>query len=224
MTTLTPAAIRRIYDRIGRAQDTQAFYEDRATAQLIAHMALPDAHAVFELGSGTGRFAETLFAHHLPADARYRSRDLSPVMVDLARKRLARFGERARVDLTDGAPPSDEPTGAYDRAFANFVLDLLPNGAIPATIAELHRLLGPGGLLGACSLTPGFTPASRLVARVWIGLHSLRPSLTGGCRPIELATYFSGDRWMIRYQARLAPWGVPLAVVVAEARPAPVYV
>ena len=41
--TLSPSAARAIYDRIGRWQDTQRFYEDRATADLITQADFLDA-------------------------------------------------------------------------------------------------------------------------------------------------------------------------------------
>jgi SAM-dependent methyltransferase len=213
---LSQADARRVYDRIGRAQDTQAFYEDRATAEVVAHAHLESAHAVFEFGCGTGRFAEGLLARRLPADAVYRGVDVSPVMVELARARIARFGERATVRQTEGGPPTDEPTAAYDRFLSSFVLDLLSEDAIEQVLAQAHRMLRPGGLLGLCSLTPGFTLASRLFTWFWTGLHSLHPALVGGCRPIELLRFLPDTRWVVRHQARVSPFGVPLEAVVAE--------
>jgi ubiquinone/menaquinone biosynthesis C-methylase UbiE len=102
MTTLSPAAARSVYDRIGRAQDAQAFFEDKATDELVAHLKLESARSVFEFGCGTGRFAASLIARHLSEEAVYRAVDLSPVMVELARGRLARYAERASVRLTEG--------------------------------------------------------------------------------------------------------------------------
>ena len=84
MRTLSPAEVRRIYDRIAKALDTQAFYEDRATKELVAHLDLPSTRSVFEFGCGTGRFAHDLLAHRLSASASYRGADLSPVVVRLA--------------------------------------------------------------------------------------------------------------------------------------------
>lgn len=217
MSILTPAEARRVYDRIGRAQDTQAFYEDRATAEALACADPGSAHAVFEYGCGTGRFAETLLAERLPPDAVYRGVDVSPVMVDLARTRLARFGERAGVRLTEGGPPSDEPTAAYDRFFSNFVLDLLSERDAERVVAEAHRILRRGGLVALCSLTEGFTLPTRVFAWVWMRLHALRPALVGGCRPIELLRVLPETQWRIRHHARVSPLGVPLEAVVAEA-------
>ena len=216
MKTLSPAAARRVYDRIGRLQDSQAFYEDKAIDEIVAHADLNLAHSVFEFGCGTGRFGERLLSRHLPPDATYCATDVSPVMVGLARRRLVPFGERATVRLTTGAPPADEPPAAHDRFFAHFVLDLLSDEQIRAVIAAAHRLLRPDGLLGLSSLAPGFTPASRLFIRVWTRIHSFRPAWVGGCRPLDLASQLPATHWRIRHHARMMSWGVPLAAIVAE--------
>jgi SAM-dependent methyltransferase len=207
---LSATEVRRVYDRVGKAQ------EDRATAELVAHLNLPSATSVFEFGCGTGRFAHRLLAHHLPATATYRGVDVSPVMVRLVGERLASFGSRASVRLTDGAPPTDEPSDSYDRFISTFVLDLLASEDIERVIREAHRMLEAGGLLGLSSLTFGFTAASRIVSSVWLKVHALRPSLVGGCRPLELLEALPQKAWRVRHRARLAPFGIPLEAVVAE--------
>jgi ubiquinone/menaquinone biosynthesis C-methylase UbiE len=213
---LTREETRRVYDRMGAFQDTQAFYEDRGTGILVAHGAFESAHRVLEFGCGTGRFAERLLSRQLPPDARYRALDLSPTMVALARKRLAPFGERAEVVQTDGSPPVSEPAGSRDRFVSNYVLDLLAEDDIRAVVREAHRVLEPGGLLCVASLTGGIGPASRVLSRTWSWLHALRPALVGGCRPLELASWLPAEQWRLRHQEKVAPFGVPLQAVVAE--------
>ena len=213
---LTREQARRVYDRIGARQDTQAFYEDRATEILVEHGRFDTAHRVLEFGCGTGRFAARLLSRHLPGDARYRGLDLSPTMVRLARERLAPFGERAEVVLTDGSPPASEPAASRDRIVSNFVLDLLAEDDIAAVIAEARRILEPGGLLCLSGLSTGTGPLSRLLARAWSGVHALQPALVGGCRPLELRSWLSAAEWRVRHHAKLAPFGVPSEAVVAE--------
>src|SRR5438876_11499939 len=84
MPALTSEQVRRVYDRIGRAQDWQRFYEDAATADLAARAGFDAAHSVVELGCGTGRFAAGLLARHLPEDAGYVGIDLIHLVVALA--------------------------------------------------------------------------------------------------------------------------------------------
>lgn len=216
MRTLSRLEARRVYDRIGRVQDAQAFYEDPATSLLIPRLDLANAHAVFEFGCGTGRFAASLLDDHLPKDATYRAVELSPAMAALARERLAPFGPRATVRLTEGEPPADEPAGSCDRFVSNFVLDLLSFEDIAAVLDEAHRILRPGGLLGIANLTAGFTPWSRAVGRVVAAIHSLRPALVGGCRALEILKLLPGNRWQVRHHARVAPFGIAIEAVVAE--------
>src|SRR5512143_3597440 len=200
--TLTRDEARRVYDRIGARQDTQAFYENAALAVLLRHGAFAEATRVFELGCGTGRVAELLLDAHLPATASYRGIDLSPTMVGLARARLARFGARAQVALATGDPPRDEPAAAYDRFLSTYVLDLLSDDDIAAVLVEAHRMLVPGGLLCLTSLSTGCGPGSRLVARVWSAVHRWRPALVGGCRPLELLPLLAPEAWAVRHIER----------------------
>jgi ubiquinone/menaquinone biosynthesis C-methylase UbiE len=216
--TLTHEQARRVYDKIGKLQDTQAFYEDRANAVLIAHARFEEAHRVFELGCGTGRFAAKLLSSHLPADAVYRGIDVSSTMIALARERLAAFADRANVRLVEGEPKFDEPAAAYDRFVSTFVLDLLSEADIVSVLAEAHRILERRGLLAITSLSTGAGFVSRIAARAWSAVHRLRPSLVGGCRPLDLETFLEPDRWQILELVRLAPYGVPSEAVVAERR------
>ena len=178
---LTPHQAQRFYDRLGRAQDLQAFYEDRPAAELIAAASFPAARSVFELGCGTGRLAENLLARHLPADASYLGADISDTMVALSQARLRRFGGRARVLRADGTVPLPVASGGFDRFLAVYVLDLLGPGDAGAVIAQARRLLRLGGLLCAVSLAPGQTPAARLISQTWTGIWSRAPGLVGGC-------------------------------------------
>lgn len=213
--TLSREQARRLYDRIGARQDTQAFYEDRATGRLLRHADFGSALRVLEFGCGTGRFAHRLLSRQLPADASYRGLDLSPTMVGLARARLAPFGARAQVALTDGSPPLSEPTASRDRFVSNFVLDLLSEADVAAVLREAHRILCPGGLLCVSSLSTGSGRVSRLVARAWSRVHAWRPALVGGCRPLELLAWLPPQAWQLRHHSKLSPFGVPSEVVVA---------
>ena len=216
--TLSREQARRLYDRIGARQDTQAFYEDRATERILRHADFGSALRVLEFGCGTGRFAHRLLSRQLPADASYRGLDLSPTMVALARARLAPLGTRAEVALTDGSPPVSEATASRDRFVSNFVLDLLPEAEIAGVLREAQRILIPGGLLCLASLSTGAGGFSRLVARAWSRVHAWRPALVGGCRPLDLIAWLPPQQWQVRHHSKLVPFGVPSEVVVAARR------
>lgn len=216
MKTLDHDQARRVYDRIGRLQDSQAFYEDRAVDLLIREGRFASSLRVFEFGCGTGRVAHRLLTEVLPAEATYLGIDLSPRMIALATERLAPFGARAQVKLSEGAPPTEEPPGGFDRFVSTYVFDLLSEEDIRAVLAAAHRLLEPGGLLCVCGLSSGSDALSRGVAQVWSAVHRVSPSLLGGCRPIELAAFLTADHWNVTHRESVSAFGVPSEVVVAE--------
>ena len=153
----------------------------------------------------------------LPPESTYLAVDQASVMVELARRRLVRFGKRARVHQTDGPPKVDSHAHRFDRFVSTYVLDLLSESDIRTLVAEAHRLLEPGGLLCLVSLGCGSTPASRFVARAWTRVFSHRPVLTGGCRPIPLRSFLHTDTWELFYAKTVSPLCVPSEVIVAAA-------
>lgn len=213
---LSHRGARRVYDRIGSWQDTQAFYEDRATGLLIEHGEFGSARAVFEFGCGTGRFAERLLAQHLPPDATYRGVDVSPKMIALAERRLAAHAPRAVLVLTEGGPPVDEATGSRDRFVSNYVFDLLSEDDIRSVLAQAHRILRPGGLLCLSGLSTGVGPVSRAVAGIWSRVHSLWPAVVGGCRPVDLLPFVPESDWKLRHHAKVVAFGITSEALVAE--------
>jgi ubiquinone/menaquinone biosynthesis C-methylase UbiE len=216
---LTSEQARRVYDRIGQAQDWQRFYEDAATADLVAHAGFDAAHAVVELGCGTGRFAAALLAHHLPAEATYVGVDLSPRMVALASDRLRPWRDRATVSLVEGDASFPTADGAADRFVANYVFDLLGPEEVRAALAEARRVLAPGGLLCAAGLTCGESRISRFVSRAWTGVWERWPALVGGCRPVTLVDALEWSRWGVHHRRTVVAWGIASEVVIAVPEP-----
>jgi len=211
---LEHSAARAYYDRFGKKQDSQSFYEDPALEELIAHASFQDARSVFEFGCGTGKFAARIIENYLPFSASYLGCDISPVMVGLARERLETYGERAKVILSDGAvrfPLSDH---SVDRIVSSYVLDLLSKEDIQRFFSESLRIVSFRGIVCLASLTRGVTMPSRIVSSLWMKVFRMRPSLVGGCRPIRLESYVDFGRWQLEYQRVLTPFGVPSEVLV----------
>ncbi len=210
---LTPHQAKNFYDRLGRAQDLQAFYEDRPVAELIAAASFPAARSVLEIGCGTGRLAETLLTRHLPAHARYLGADISDTMTALSQARLRRFGDRAHVLRADATAPLPLTSGKFDRFLAIYVFDLLSPSDARAVIAQAQRLLQPGGLLCAVSLAHGQTPPATLISRTWTRLWTRAPGLVGGCRPTRLEPLLDG--WHITHRSLLTTWALTSEIIIA---------
>lgn len=216
MRTLSHEQARRAYDRIGSLQDSQAFYEDRATSLILLRGDFVAAESVFEFGCGTGRFALRLFEEYLSDTARYCGVDISPEMVRLAQTRLIPHSPRAEVILTEGELPLDQPDESYDRFVSNYVFDLLPHEEIRAVLREAHRMLCPDGLLCLSGISSGTGFTSRIVAGAVSWIQSRRPSLVGGCRPVDLLPFVQPTEWDVQYHSKVVAFGIPSEVVVAK--------
>lgn len=215
------AALRRYYDRIGRGQDTQRFYEDPALTRLLDRGRFGDAQHVVELGCGTGRLARTLLRDHLPATATYRGFELSERMAAISTDRLRPWTDRASVAVVEGDPPLPLHDAAADRYVATYVVDLMTRSEAQRWLAEGRRILAPGGLLCLVSITPGTGVASRFVSDTWARVWHRRPMLVGGCRPIELTKLLDADAWQIVDREVVIAWLVSSEVVIAARRSAP---
>ena len=92
---------------------------------------------VLEIAIGTGRNLP-----HYPADVRLTAIELSPEMLNIARKRAADLGRE--VDLREGnaeALPFDD--GSFDTVICTFALCTIPDDR--KAVAEAMRVLRPGG-------------------------------------------------------------------------------
>jgi ubiquinone/menaquinone biosynthesis C-methylase UbiE len=93
-----------------------------------------------EIGCGRGVGVE-LILERFGAD-RVVGLDLDPRMVDLASRRLAHLGDRARFVVGD-ITAIDAPDGAYDAIFDFGIIHHVPDWRL--ALRELHRVLRPGG-------------------------------------------------------------------------------
>ena len=218
---LTRSQVRVFYDRLGRKQDTQAFYEDAAIDDLISHVRFDQAESIFEFGCGTGRLASRLLTKHLPSSASYFGIDLSQTMVDISKQRVAPFAERAKVALSDGSILLPLHDRSVDQVISTYVLDLLSETDIRQLISEARRVLVPGGKLCLISLTFGEAVLSRIISRLWLALFNWSALWVGGCRPIRLESFISQRYWSIKYRNVVTQFAVSSEVLVANPKQTP---
>ncbi len=212
LTTEQAAAV---YDRIGRWQDTQSFYESPAVEDMVLSGGFEQARRVVEVGCGTGALAERLLSHHLPKDATYLGLDVSSHMVSLARDRVRPWTDRARIERVDGHSAWPVEDHSCDRVVATYVLDLLSPEAIATFYAEAARVLRTDGVVAMTSLAPADRGAGRLLSGAWVRLFSVDPRLTGGCRPVVLADHLPTG-WRMTHRATFNAYGLRSSVLLAS--------
>ena len=208
---LTQSQAIEFYDRLGRKQDKQNYYEDLALADMTRHANFDSATAIAEFGCGTGRFAEEMLCLN---NATYWGCDVSGTMIELSYKRLAEFDERVTLWKSSGEtilPLEDE---SCDRFVSNYVLDILSVEETESVLREAKRVLKPSGLLCLTGLTHG----KGLISKVWTAFWDLRfdlnPKWVGGCRPVALTEFLDG--WDVLHHNVVVARGISSEVVVAN--------
>lgn len=97
---------------------------------------------MLDVGGGSGRVGEWLLED---GASRYVDVDLSDTMLDLARERLARFGDK--VELAQGDFLTEPIEGPFDVALTLGYFDYIEDA--PAHVKRISELLAPGGSLVA---------------------------------------------------------------------------
>lgn len=116
--------------------------------RMLRGLAVPPGGTVLEVGCGTGRNL-ILAARHYPA-ARLYGFDISSVMLDTARRSIARAGLSDRITLALGDATVFDPAAmfgvaTFDRVFVSYAVSMIPpwRAALPAAM----RAVGPAGAL-----------------------------------------------------------------------------
>ena len=219
MPFLSHSDARSFYDRFAEKQDRQAWYEDPALLRLAEESRFGDARYVLEFGCGTGRFAADFIYPRLAARTQYVGLDSSPEMVRLARERLHPSAARATIQLTDGSMRLPVDPARVDRFVSTYVLDLLSDRDVDMLIADMRRVLRPGGLACLAGLTSETSGLSRAVSGLWSLAQRLAPARVGGCRPMSLQAKLDPDHWRLRHRSVVSPWAVASEIIVAERLP-----
>ncbi len=133
--------VARKYDRVVDLQigpRTRSMVRDRVARE-------PRLGRLAEFGCGTGFYTQVLAAK---ADALVVT-DVAPGMLEVAKQHVTATNVTFQVE---DCQATSLPDGTFDAAFISLVLHFT---APARTLAEMHRILKPGGLLIIANLNPG---------------------------------------------------------------------
>jgi ubiquinone/menaquinone biosynthesis C-methylase UbiE len=132
------AHARRVYDRLAGEYDEYVGYAETHLLGDSRHWVCSQAVGdVLEIGVGTGRNF-----HFYPEDVRLVGLDLTPAMLDIARRRAADLGRDVDLHLGD-AQALDFSDCRFDTVVATLALSSIPDEH--RAVAEARRVLRPGG-------------------------------------------------------------------------------
>lgn len=128
---------------------------------------------VLEFGCGTGSTAIA----HAPYVAHIRGIDISPKMIDIARRKAAAGIDNVGFEVSS-IDALDAGAARYDAVMGHSILHLVD--APEAVIAKVHALLKPGGVFISSTMCLGDSLTQRIIkAVVSLGaVVGLLPSLT----------------------------------------------
>jgi SAM-dependent methyltransferase len=129
--------LRRAYDRSAgqRDQTPKSAWKLTERSVFLDRLLSEGKRRLLEVGAGTGHDAAFFAEHGLEVVAT----DLSPAMVERCR---AKGLEAHVMDFLH----LDFPSGSFDAAYAFNCLLHFPNSELPTVLANIRRLLTPGGL------------------------------------------------------------------------------
>lgn len=141
-------------------------YEWRHLRPLLAAYDIdPGGREVLEFGCNVGASGIVM----AKLGARVTGVDVDPGAVEVANANIAlnRVEDRARamyVADTRAMPFADE---AFDLVIANSVLEYVPQPFLASVMAEIHRVLRPGGLMLICGTSSRLSPRE-MHSRAWL--------------------------------------------------------
>lgn len=206
--------VKRHYDNYAGRQDNHAWYEDAAIDVMLNQIKLFEGARVFELGCGTGRFAERILSEN--DGIFYSGVDLSSTMLALTEKRTSRFRNRVSLKLADEHGRIHLPDTELDFFFNNYVCNLLAKDQLYMVLHEAWRTLKTGGHLCLTNVTDGTTATTRLYSLFWKLVRTISPKSVGWCRPIAMRHYISPFLWRELHYSTVQTRGVVSEVLILE--------
>ncbi len=159
--------------------------EAKARARGLELAEVNDGEDLLEVAVGTGLSFKHLLkknpsGHNIGVD-------LTPAMLKKARKRASKSGQ-SNFSISQGdAYNLDFPDNKFDLVLNSYMFDLLPQSHFVPVLKEFKRVLKPGGRLVQINMTPGKVWYNF----IWEGLYRVHPALLGGCRGVEMASFFA---------------------------------
>jgi demethylmenaquinone methyltransferase/2-methoxy-6-polyprenyl-1,4-benzoquinol methylase len=208
---------RAFYNRIASAYDWLADSNEKAARERGLSLLGPQpGEKVLELGFGTGNEVLAL-AEKVGKAGLVAGIDISQRMLEVTQGKLAASPPEARLDLRVGDARSlPWPDGSFDAAYTSFTLELFPEADLPVVLAEVKRVLRPGGRLAVVSMATvpqGQKPS--LLEDIYVWMHRHFPHIVD-CRPIDPPALLRAAGYSVEQTAEMVIWTMPVRAALGR--------
>jgi demethylmenaquinone methyltransferase/2-methoxy-6-polyprenyl-1,4-benzoquinol methylase len=208
---------RQNYDRLSRWYDLFAGSEKKFTEAGLQILNVKAGEYVLEIGFGTGHSLAAI-ARRVGNSGLAAGMELSPGMIEVARKRMHPFGHKqaegqegsARMIQGDGTRLPFVPH-SFDAVFLSFTLELFADAEITVVLQECQRVLKQDGRFGVVSLAK----RDVLACRLYEWGHERWPALLD-CRPIHVRETLEAGGFRAQASKVQALWGLPVEIVLGR--------
>jgi len=147
-----------LFDRVAQMTTRESRFKD----VLVEQAALQDRLDVLDVGCGTGTLA--LLIKRRNPTCEVTGLDADPQIIEIAARKAAAAGVHLKLDVAlSNALPYDD--GSFDRALSTLFFHHLTPTDKRETLAELRRMLRPGGQLHIADFTAPSGPVQWALSR-----------------------------------------------------------
>lgn len=183
--------------------------ESKAAKEVIRCAEIKGGEKILEIACGTGVVFEQIVFKN--PDGMNVGIDLSPDMLDKARKRLKKSS--GKFELKEGdVLHLDFADNTFDIIINNFMVDLLPVTTFAKIAREFHRVLKPQGIV----VLSTFSFGEKKINHFWLWIARRFPQLLTGCRPVSFSEYLINAGFKIEEDVQISQNTFPSEVIKAK--------
>jgi ubiquinone/menaquinone biosynthesis C-methylase UbiE len=209
----TKEEAKEVYDRFSKFYDyTLGLLGRKSSEMALEHLSFVEGEAVLEIGFGTGHCLRRITKFVGPAGKVY-GIDISPEMIGKTKKRLEkeRLANRAELCCGDATClPFDEST--FDAVFMSFVLEVFDTPEIPRVLAQIKKVLKPGGRLGIVAMSK--ENGRSVFVKMYEWIHKKCPKYLGS-RPIYAEQCLIDAGYEVKSKEKIKIFRLPAEIIVA---------
>ncbi len=201
-----------VYDKLAGFYDIWGMLtESRARNRAIELADIRDRQNVLEVAVGTGLAFYEIVKRN--PNGNNIGIDLSPGMLEKAKKRLRRLTTENYSLTTGSAFDLQLETGSIDLLVNNYMFDLISFEDMDKVLDEFKRVLKKGGKIVLVNMTKGKTAGSKVYDLV----YRLSPQMMGGCRGVRMTDKLAQHGFTVDTREYIQQMLFPSEVIVARA-------